>query len=585
MKDAHGIILYIGKALNLRNRVSSYLLSEIRLTPKTVKLMQSVTDIEYFITGTEEEALVLELNLIKQHRPQYNINLKDDKNLPYLKIQLQEEWPRVIVTRHLEPDGALYFGPFGSAQSIRRTLDAVKRIFPFRSCKKIQHNYGGRACLEYDLGRCLSPCTGHVSKTEYDEVIRSLVLFLDGRYKAVLKDLKSAMKVAAQNMLYEKAARIRDQIKHISDFITYHEMAIRTPGDVDILGMSRNDNSAYIQVLFIRSGRLVGREGFLLNNTSLEPDSYVLSSFVKQYYNSASVIPPKIFLPNDIDDKSVVTQWLSTRRHMTVAFTIPRKGTGANLVRIAVMNAFQNLGGLTLAKIPEIERAETSLKELAKVLKLPDKPVRIEGYDISNIQGRNSVGSMVVFINGLPSKTHYRRFKIRCIDTPDDYSMLEEVIRRRFSRNSKPQASNWCANPDFILIDGGKGQLNAVCNTLDSIGIDNIFTVSLAKANEEVFLPGRSEPVKMESFPHALCLLQAIRDESHRFALGYHHKLRRQAVKESSLDSVPGIGLKRKQLLISQFGSAKAVRAAATDRLLAVKGITPSIVRAIKELD
>lgn len=583
MKDDCANIIYVGKASSLRNRVSSYFNSVQRLNNKTRQLVSRITDIEYFVTSSEEEALVLELNFIKQYRPPYNIALKDDKSYPYIKVTTNEEWPRLLVTRRLENDGARYFGPYGSAFSTRQTMGTIKKIFPFRSCTKIIPGTGKRPCLEFDMKRCPGPCSGQISRSDYNKAIQGLLLFLEGKHGAVIAGLQSDMKQAAAGLNYEKAAIIRDQINYLNRIISYQEISQRVSGNKDAIAFAREDRFVFVQVYFIRENRIVGREGYYLNNAQHEENINIMTSFIKQYYSHAAVLPPSILIQHPIEDKSLIQNWLRGRAGHNVTIHVPATGAKKELIDIVAANALQGLKAGKFKNISRPKDATRLLEELQALLNLERVPVRIEGYDISNIQGQASVGSMVVFEKAVPAPSEYRRFKIKTVNQPDDFSMLREVISRRFLHASKDIPDVEQHLPELVLIDGGKGQVSSAAGAIKTAGHPEISIIGLAKENEEIFITGRRQPVVLDKSSPVLHLLQNIRDEAHRFALGYHRKLRGKQGFKSRLDEVPGIGPKRKRLLLKKFGTVAAIQQAGIEELAGVKGITVEIARRVKE--
>ncbi len=581
MKDAGDNILYVGKAANLRHRVRSYFGTGQKLSPKLRRMMARVNDVDFFITASEAEAIILELNLIKRHRPYYNVRLKDDKSFPYLKIDLGEDWPRVQITRRLEDDGGRYFGPFASARSIRRALRVVKDIFPFRPCSRSLANPLPRPCLEYDIHSCAGPCIDAVGREEYAEIIKQLILFLEGKQEVVVHELRSRMKQAATALEYEKAARLRDQLRAVREVIAYQKIATTVRGEQDVIAFARDRDQAYVQVFFIRGGKLIGREGFTLQGTRSEEPEQLMTSFVKQFYSSATYIPSLILLQHPVEDRAAIEGWLQGKRKGKVHIQVPRRGNKKQLVATVAENAARGLEQLKIKQLAAPAALGAALKEIKRELKLPKLPSRMEGYDISDIQGKAAVGSMVVFERGKPSPGHYRRFRIKTVSTADDYAMLREVIRRRF-RHLKGQNS-WAILPDLVLVDGGKGQLSSVLAAMREAGVEAVPVAGLAKENEEVFIPQRTEPVRLPYTSRGLQLLQRLRDEAHRFALGYHLKLRRRQTFASVLDEVPGIGPRRKRSLLKHFGSVPAIREASLEELAAAEGVSPGLARKIKE--
>jgi excinuclease ABC subunit C len=581
-KDARGNILYVGKAVSLKHRVGSYFGGGQKLTPKIERMVSKIADLEYFVTASEQEALILELNLIKRHRPRYNVRLKDDKTFPYLKIDLNEEWPRVHITRRLEADGGRYFGPFASAKSIRQTLRLLKGIFPFRSCSRPVTGSDSRPCLDYHIGNCLAPCIGAVSRRDYAEVIRQVILFLEGKQERVVRELKAQMERASESLNYEKAARLRDQIQAVEQVVEGQRIAARVRGEQDVVAFKGERDQAYVQVFFIRGGKLIGRESFLLQGTSDEAPGQVMSGFIQQFYASAPHIPPLLLLQHPVEDTAMLQDWLSARRGGRVKIEVPRRGTKKELVGIVAENARQGLEQLKIRQFASPKTLSAALEEIKKELDLPRLPARIEGYDISDIQGAAAVGSLVVFEGGRPRPDHYRRFRIKTVSGADDYAMLGEVLKRRFKR-AGDASDSWAVMPDLVLIDGGKGQLSAALAAMREAGAESIPAAGLAKENEEIFIPGRSKPIILPRSSPGLQLLQRLRDEAHRFALGYHQRVRTKQTFASALDGIPGIGPKRRRALLRQFGSVKAIKEASVNELATAKGITRSLAEKIKE--
>ena len=589
MKDAAGNILYVGKAVDLSQRVRSYFTPGQNLPYKLKRLVSQAHEIDFYITNLDQEALILELNLIKQHHPPYNVRLKDDKTFPYLKISLNEEWPRAYFTRRLEEDGGRYFGPFASAGSVRRTLKALKRIFPFRSCSKPITGTNHRACLEYHMNQCVGPCIGAVNKEEYGEVIRQVILFLEGKQEVVVRELENRMQQAAGALEFEKAALIRDQVQAINRVIEGQRIADITSGEQDVVAFARNRNQACVQVFFIRGGRLIGRESFTLQGTRSEEPVHIMSSFVKQFYSSAPYIPPLLLLQHPVDDQVAIEEWLQGKRAGRVRIQVPARGNKKHLVNIVANNAELGLQQMKLKQLSAPAALKAALEEIEKELHLSHTPSRLEGYDISNIQGTGAVGSMVVFDQGRPKPSLYRRFRIRTVEGADDYAMLREVLQRRFKRSGlkgseTSKGDTWSIMPDLVLIDGGKGQLNAALSAMKDTGVASVPVASLAKENEEVFIPRRKEPVVLPTTSPGLQLLQRLRDEAHRFALGYHRKVRRRQTFDSSLDVIPGIGPRRKRALLRQFGSVRGIREASVEELATARGMSRGLATKVKEL-
>ncbi len=583
MKDAGRNIMYVGKAVDLSNRVRSYFQSGHQLTPKTQRMVSRIADIDFFIARSEQEALILELNLIKQHRPHYNVCLKDDKSFPYIKVAVNEEWPRVYATRRFEQDGGRYFGPFSSARSVKHTLKVLKNIFPYRNCARNLAGKVQRPCLEYHMGRCLAPCTGDVARDEYDQVIAEVISFLEGKRDSIVTDLKHRMSKAADEMDFEKAAQLRDQVQAIENVIEGERIATVIRGDEDVIAFVQEGDRAYVQVMFVRKSKMTGREGFLLQGADEEEPPQILASFIKQYYSATDQVPPLLLLQYAVEDREVLGEWLKDRRGGAVKIQVPRQGAKKQLVDIAAENARQGLEQLAFKEMTAAVKADDALEELADALKLDGPPRRIEAYDISNIQGTSAVGSMVVFEKGKPRPDHYRRFKIKTVAGANDFAMLQEVLRRRFKRASREDSSDtsW-AQPDLLLIDGGKGQLNSVLEVLKETGTD-VPAIGLAKEHEEIFQPGKKKPLVLPRNSAGLQLLQRLRDEAHRFAISYYGKLHRRAAFASPLDNIPGVGPRRKSALLRQFGSVKRIREATVEELVAATGLSAEQAARVKD--
>lgn len=462
MRDCHGHIIYVGKAVNLKNRVRSYFNNRQQQSQKTTLLVSDINDIDFFITRCEEEALILELNLIKKYKPYYNVRLKDDKNFPYLIISLNEDWPSVQITRRLEDNGGRYFGPFASTRSIYQTLKVIREIFPFRSCSQVLNARYSRPCLEYHIHKCPGPCINAISREEYAESIKQLILFLEGKQEKVIRQLENKMKQVVDDLEYEKAAMLRGQINAVREVINWQKLATKVKGEQDIIAFSQDRDTAYVQVFFIRGGKLIGKEGFTLQGTQSEEPGQVMTDFVKQFYASATHIPTLILLQYPITDKDVIQNWLQKKKGGSVHIRIPRIGDKKQLVDIVAINAKRGIEELKIKQISSPNTLQQAMDELKEKLNLSRIPSRIEGYDISNIQGKDAVGSMVVFEKGKPKTSHYRRFRIKTVPQANDYAMLQEITLRRFGRcnkNGSTASETWAVMPDLILIDGGKGSL------------------------------------------------------------------------------------------------------------------------------
>jgi excinuclease ABC subunit C len=586
MRDAAKNILYVGKAADLHHRVRSYFQATHKLTPKIQSMVGKIADIDFYVASSEQEALIMELNFIKQYRPRYNVILKDDKTFPYLKIDTRENWPRVYITRRFEQDGGRYFGPFSNSGSVKQTLRTLKRIFPLRICTKEITGKASRPCLEYHLGHCLAPCTGNVKPEEYAQVIKEVTLFLEGKREVVIRELQEKMNRASEATDFENAAKIRDQIQSMHEIIEGEKIAAVIRGEEDVIAFVQDGDHAYVQVLFIRSNKLTGRESFLMQGTRQEEPRQIMTGFIKQYYSSCPQIPPLLLLQYPVEDGQVIKDWLKAKKNAVVRIEVPRRGVKKQLIDIAAENARQGLEQLKIKEMTAGKSLEAALAEIEKELKLKAPPARMEAYDISNIQGSAAVGSMVVFEKGKPKTNHYRRFKIRTVAGANDYAMLQEVLERRFKHGTGGGTSTaegaWAIQPDLILIDGGKGQLNAALAAIRETGAD-VPLASLAKENEEIFLPHRTKPLVLPRSSPGLQLLQRLRDEAHRFAVSYHTNVRRKKTFASALDGVPGIGPRRKSALLRQFGSVQRIREASIEELIAATGMSRDRAEKMKE--
>ena len=580
-KDKDSKVIYVGKAANLKSRVRSYFGTPSNLPSKTQRLVSNIQDLELVVTGSEQEALILECDMIKKHTPRYNASLKDNKTFPYLKIDISEDWPGVRITRRVQKDGARYFGPFASAGSVRKTLRLIKKIFPYRSCSKRIDGKDKRPCLDYYIHQCLGPCIGAVEKDEYREVINQVILFLQGKQELILRELSAKMKAAAQQLQFERAALLRDQIDAIEKVIEGQRIAITLQGEKDIIGLAQDETLAYVQLFSIRNNKLVGQDHFIMEGTQGDSPGQIMTSFVKQYYASASYIPPLILLQHPVDEPAVISAWLAQQRRGKVELQVPQRGAKKKLVETVAENAAR---GLELAQVKEMnaEVISSGLQELKNRLRLSKMPRRIECYDVSNIQGTLAVASMVVLEKGWPKPANYRRFRIKTVAGADDYAMIQETLRRRFKRGLTREGA-WGIIPDLVLIDGGRGQLNAALKARQESELDSIPMASLAKENEEVFIPGDPQPVCIAKDSPALHILQRARDEAHRFAISYHQKLRRKQFVSSTLDTIPGIGPKRKSALLRRFGSIQAIKEASPEELTQTEGITLALAKKVKK--
>lgn len=586
--DSDGKVLYVGKSSSLRNRLRSYFGSKKNLDAKTTELVSRIADFEFIVTESEQEALLLENSLIKKHKPRFNIRLKDDKTYPYIKVDLAEEFPRVYVTRRTANDGARYFGPFASAGSVRKTLDLLKRLFPYRSCTKTITGNDDRPCLEFHIKRCVAPCTGFASVADYSKVIDQVLMFLEGNTKEVVAELESAMLKASQGLEFERAGALRDRLKAIERVYEGQKVVGMGKENLDVISAAYGGEEAWVEIFFVRQGNLIGRDHFVMSGTRDESGNEILARFIEQFYSSASHVPRRILIPEKINREPVITEWLQTRRDGPVQITVPERGPKRRLVQMVSDNAIQGLEQLKLKWISDTNRMESAMSELQEQLNLPKLPKRIECYDISHIQGTNTVASMSVFEDGKPLSSDYRRFKIKSHDGNDDFASMKEVLTRRFkrlknAREGGEENTSFAASPDLVLIDGGKGQLSSAVEAMLFLGLQDIQLASIAKREEEIFLPDAAEPVIMPRNSQALFLLQRVRDEAHRFAITFHRNLRGKYSVKSALDLVPGVGPKRRKMLIRTFGSVKGIREASEEQLAAAPGMTAKVAQQIKE--
>ena len=591
-RDANRRVIYVGKAIVLRHRVRSYFQDGANHTAKTERLVADVADLDWIVTESELEALILENELIKRYRPRYNIRLKDDKRYPYIKVTWQEDYPKIHVVRTMQRDGARYFGPFTSTRAVYQTLDVVRRIFPYCSCNRpLPGTPGDRACFYYHIKRCPGPCVGAVTREEYREIIDRACMFLEGKQEAVVDRLHGEMQEAAERLNFEYAAQLRDQIEAVTTIIERQRIVSSHLRDHDFVAFARDDGQACVQVFFIRGGKLIGREYFVLTGAGDEDEAQVMTSFVKQFYDEAAFVPPEILVQTDLDELPIIEQWLRQKRGHKVVVKVPRRGEKRDLMRMALQNAQETLTRLRAEWEADTSKHVEALTELQGALGLPEPPSRIECYDISNIQGTAATGSMVVFVQGTPSKQDYRHFRIKSVDGPNDYASMAEVLRRRFARAREHagersvdgKTNRWAIMPDLVIVDGGKGQLSSAVEAMEAMGVGDIPVAGLAKQNEELFVPGRSAPIVLPRESQALYLVQRIRDEAHRFAITYHRKLREKRGTASVLDEIPGIGPRRRRALLQAFGSLDAIRQATVDELAAVPGITRHLAEQVLE--
>ena len=597
-KDGAGKIVYVGKAVNLRSRVRSYFHDAVD-SPKTRELVKHIADLEYIIVGSELEALILEMNLIKKHRPKYNVRLKDDKRYPYIKVHYADPFPKVTVTRRMENDGAKYFGPYTSVWAVHQTLYVLRRIFPYLTCDRVITGHDPRACLYYDIKLCMAPCIGACSKEEYRAMIDDLGRFLRGHTEPVVARIKEEMLKASENLEFEKAAALRDQLVAIERVVEKQKVITTEQTDSDVIAFARSNGEACVQVFFIRAGKLIGREYFVLEGTEDESGAQIVEQFVKQFYDEAAYVPPEVLLPEEIEEARIVNEWLESKRGgEKVTITVPRRGTKKELIEMAAENAADTLAALRAQWEADTNKQTQALGEIQSALGLAQPPNRIECFDISNTQGTAATASMVVFEQGAPKKAHYRRFIIKSVEGPNDFASMKEALMRRFRRwqdsagaasGAPPQPGkkldeSFSRLPDLLIIDGGKGQLGVAVEVLKEYGLfERVPVCGLAKQQEEIFRPGRPESTLLPRRSQGLYLVQRVRDEAHRFALEHHRGRRNRIGLASQLDAIPGIGPGRRKALLKRFGSLDGIREASVEELLSVKGMTREAAEAVKE--
>ena len=621
--DEQGKVLYVGKALSLKNRVRSYFQDSTRHGARIERMVRKVADLEWIVVDSEVEALVLECNLIKQHRPPYNVRMRDDKSYPYITIT-KEPFPRVMFTRKLKKDGSKYFGPYTSAFSVRDTLQLLHKVFPLIPCGKSWSGHEEqRPCLYYHLGRCLGPCAGLADRKQYGEVLAQVERFLNGKEESVVSDLKREMLAAADGLDFERAAKLRDQVQALENILQRQKVFNDDQVDQDVIAVVKDDRGAAIQMLYIRGGKLIGQRQFLLDGAADASPAIAVQEFVKQYYSDAPEVPREVLLPVEIEERNIVQSWLRQRKGGAVTLDVPQQGEKARLVDLAAQNAEQALGQITEELQRQESWAEDAMTQLQESLDLPELPLRVEGYDISNIQGTSPVGSMVVVERGAPAKSEYRRFKIRYHpESPNDFAMMHEVITRRLKSYLEGD-EKFTTMPELIMIDGGRGQLSAALYARDELGL-TVPMVGLAKRHELLYVPipkteKPRDPLLFDAPPAVdssnmapevaaaidnysynrprlreydyrevelplnspgLLLLRKLRDEAHRFALTYHRKLRDKRISGSAIEEIPGVGPRRKRLLLRTFGSVEGIRRATVDEIAAVPTLTKEIGRA-----
>ena len=570
MKDAQGKIIYVGKAIVLKNRVRQYFQSGKNHSPKVRAMVARIADFETILTGSEVEALILECNLIKKHRPRYNISLKDDKTYPYIKVTLGDDYPRVHITRRLVKDGARYFGPYADAGAVHEMLRLVRSLFLLRNCRTMEAR---RPCLEYHIKRCMAPCSGRVDKEEYRRMVDAVMMLLEGRGDKLLRQLKKNMLQAAEELHFEEAARLRDQLAAVGK-LTEQQNIVTAGGDQDVLGLARSHAGVCVQVMQVRGGKLIGREHFFLHGAADEEQEAALEAFLEQYYARVAFVPPEVLLPFALSSQDVLERWLTEVRQGKVELHVPKRGSKHALLLMADENARAVLALKEGELLREMERTTGAVEQLQQFLQMSQPPQRMECFDISHIQGAETVASMVVFEDGQPKKEDYRRFKLRTVEgKPDDFLSMQEVLLRRYGEAAEPL-------PDLIVIDGGKGQLSSALEVIRGVGLE-MPVISLAKQFEWVFREEDKEPLILPERSESLYLLQRLRDEAHRFAVSYHRKLRGKRNLVSVLDHVSGIGPKRRKALWSAFGTLEALRKATLEELAGIEGMDRIAAQAV----
>ena len=621
-KDEKGDVLYVGKAISLKNRVRSYFQESTRHGIRIARMVSKIRDLEWIVVDSELEALVLECNLIKQHRPPFNVRLRDDKSYPYITVT-NEPYPRVLFTRKVRKDGARYFGPYTSAFNVRDTLQLLHKLFPLIPCGK---SWSGREeqrpCLYFHLGRCLGPCAGLSDKNDYAKVIDQVERFLDGKEESIVEDLKSEMSIAAESLDFERAAKIRDQINALDSVLQRQKVLSNDRGDQDVIAVVKDDRGAAIQMLYIRGGKLIGQRQYVLDGAGDAPPALAVQEFVKQYYADAAEVPKEILLPVEIEERNIVQTWLRQKKGSAVTLEVPQQGEKARLVDLAAANAEQALNQISTEMAQKEQWIENAIAQLQEAINLENPPIRVEGYDISNIQGTAPVGSMVVTENGEAAKAEYRRFKVRYHpESPNDFAMMHEVLTRRLRAYVEGDLK-FQKLPDLIMIDGGRGQLSAALKARDELGL-TVPMIGLAKRHELIYIPNeppailsgyvpidRSEwdasekantkdpyysynrpapreytfrEIEMPLNSPGLMLLRKLRDEAHRFALTFHRKIRDKRISGSALEEVPGVGPRRKRLLLRTFGSLEGIRRASVDQIAAVPTMTKALAEKVRD--
>ena len=596
MKDISNEILYIGKAISLKNRVRQYFQNSSGHALRISVMIEKINDFEIILTDSELEALILEYNLIKKHRPKYNVALKDDKSYSYIKVTIDEEYPRLLFTRGIAKDNAKYYGPYLSTRDVRETLELIRDIFPIRSCnKKVGNSAHSRPCLYFQINQCMGLCRGNIDKDDYKLMVVQVCRFLEGKHEILLKDLRDRMLEAADKLEFERAVVFRNRVASVERIMQGQKIVSKDRRDYDILAFIKYKNETASQIFFVREGVLTGTKQFVLEKTENVEMGEIIEAFIKQFYMSATFVPANILLQQDIEDVNVLSDWLTQIRGSRVRIRVPLKGEKKGLLDMAMRNAEQKLNEIIHKSAMNYEKTIGALEELAKYIGLEHIPIRIEGFDVSNLQGTDSVGSMVVFEAGKPVFKDYRRFKIKGMNSlPDDYSSIAQVVERRFKKGIEEksnlendgkdfQVGKFSKMPDLVMVDGGKGQLNAAASVLNNIGLQYIPAIGLAKENEEVYVEGKSTPLDIPRDSSALHLLQRIRDEAHRFALTYHRNLRKSTSLHSVLENVSNIGKKRRIALFKHFGSIEAIKTASIEELIKINGMNKKSAHSLFE--
>ena len=585
-RDKRGQVLYVGKAKSLRPRVRSYFQASADVRHAIAQLPERVADMEVIVTGSEVEALHLEQNLVKRHRPPFNVRLRDDKSFPYIAVTVEDDFPRVMFTRERHRRGVTYFGPYANAKKVRETLDVLNRVFQYRPCEGPKPGrHSGIPCLDYHIERCHAPCVDYISKEAYAGIIDGVINFLSGDTRTIERELERKMHDAAESERFEEAARYRNRLFAVRRLSERQAVEKRSVGDVDVLGLAADGDKAAVQIFPLRGGRMIDRYGFHLENVEGQETSALLEAFCVEYYGSAPSVPPQIVVPREAGDVSALEEFLSERRGARVEVRAAERGEKRRLQELATQNARLALDSETYQTEQKRLRRVESLEELREALNLESLPLRIECFDISNIQAAEPVGSMVVFQDAIPKKAHYRKFAVRGLDGQDDFAAMAQVIERRFARMSDPADKEYdegfATVPNLVVIDGGKGQLSAALAAMQRFDLPRVAVISLAKRVEEVFLPGRPDPVRLDPHSPGLQLLQRIRDEAHRFAIGFHRQRRDARARESIFDTLEGVGPARRRALLRHFGSAEQVLAATQEELEGVPGVPAKTARSI----